>query len=310
MNAIEVKNLTKQFEKDLLVLDSVSFKVKADTCFALIGPNGAGKSTLIKILTTLLKPTSGEAFVFGSPLKERKNIREKIGLVSENTVFYDQLSAMENLLFFAGLYHIPRKIAKHKAENLLKSVDMWKWRDKPIKEFSTGMRQRINLVRGLMHSPQLLFLDEPTLALDPQTSLTIRETIKNVKKNGVTVFFTTHLMKNVEELADEIAVINKGKIIAQGKLEELKTQFNSGKKRVKIVFEDETSAQKGYDFLKEFEKNDVELDDNSVLLYLESSDSLREALSLITKNGLLIKDVNTHSASLEEIFIKMTSSKQ
>lgn len=307
MNAIEVKNLTKYFKKELLVLDSISFNVKEGICFSLIGPNGAGKSTLIKILTTLLKPTSGEAFIFGHPLKERKNIREKIGLVSENTVFYDQLSAMENLMFFAGLYHIPRKIAKIQAEKLLKLVDMWKWKDKAIKEFSTGMRQRINIVRGLIHSPQLLFLDEPTLALDPQTSQTIRESIKTAKKRGITVFFTTHYMKNVEELADEVAILNDKKIVAQGSLSEIKRKFDSNEKRVEITFEDETSAQRAYEILKEVLKDNVKAHDTSVFLILKNSTFLKNVLSLITKNKLLVKDVNTNIVSLEEIFVKLTS---
>lgn len=310
MNAIEIKKMTKRFKKEPPVLKSISLTVKEKTCFSLIGPNGAGKSTLIKILTTLLKPTSGEAIIFGHKLSEKRAIREIIGLVSESTVFYDQLSAMENLLFFAGLYHIPKKIARHRAEKLLKIVDMWKWRDKPIKEFSTGMRQRINLIRGLMHAPKLLFLDEPTLALDPQTSMIIRETVKRVKKEGITVFFTTHLMKNVEELADEIAVINEGNIIFQGSLWELKSKFAPGEKEVEILFEDESSAKEGYEILKKFEDDHLKIENTSVFLSLKNPKLLHDVLSRISKNSLLIKDVNTYSPSLEEIFIKLTTKKK
>ena len=306
LNAIEIENLTKRF-KNHTVLDSIYLNVEDGKCFSLIGPNGAGKSTLIKILTTLLKPSSGKVLIFGHPLKDRKSIRKRIALVSENTVFYDQLSALENLLFFAGLYHVPKKIAKYQAEKLLKMVEMWRWRDKPIKSFSTGMRQRINLVRGLMHSPDLLFLDEPTLALDPQTSNIIIEAIKDIKKKGITVFFTSHIMKNVEDLADEIAVINEGKIIFQGSLAELKSNFTSSKREMEISFESESQAWQGYEILKDLVKNDINVKKRSILLSLREPQLLRDVLFQITKNGLSIKDVNTHSSSLEKIFIELTT---
>ncbi len=309
MNAIEVENVSKRF-KNLLVLRSVSFNVKKGECFALIGPNGAGKSTLIKILTTLIRPTTGNARVMGHDLRERKIVRKQLGLVSENTIFYDQLSAMENLVFFAGLYHIPKHVAKIRAEELLKLVGMWEWRNKLLKTFSTGMKQRINVIRALMHSPDIIFMDEPTLALDPQTSLIIKSTIRHVKDKGVTVFFTTHIMELVEDLANRIAIMNSGEIVANGTLEDLKSRFEDEEKKITLEFENGALASLGYETFKKMKTiKKVKKNIKSIEISSSSKGVVMEIMDEISRTRLPIKSVNTLKPSLEEIFVKLTGFK-
>lgn len=307
MNAIEVENLSKRF-KNLFALRSISFNVKKGECFALIGPNGAGKSTVIKILTTLLQPTTGKARIMGHDLRERKTVRKQLGLVSENTIFYDQLTAMENLIFFAGLYHIPKHIAKIRAGDLLKLVGMWGWRNQLLKTFSTGMKQRINIIRALMHSPDIIFMDEPTLALDPQTSLIIKNTIRHVKDKGVTVFFTTHNMELVEDLADRIAIMNSGEIVANGTLEELKSRFEDEEKKITLEFENGALTNLGYETFKKMKTiKKVKKNIKSIEISSSSKDIVMKIMDEISRKKLPIKSVNTLKPSLEEIFVKLTS---
>ncbi len=311
MNAVEATNITKKFGS-LEVLKGISLLAEEGKAFALIGPNGAGKSTLVKILTTLLSPSSGEVKIMGYHLRERKKIRRQIGVVSESTVFYEQLTAMENLLFFAGLYHLPHIFAKYKAEELLKLVDMWKWRNVQVKKFSTGMRQRINIVRALMHSPKILFLDEPTLALDPQTSEIVRETVKNAKSRGITVFFTTHVMENVEKLADKVAVMKDGRIITCGTLEKIVNDFDGNKKKVEIFFHSPEKATKAYEIITmkfdEVENIRIEKEKAKIVFFLKNG-RIGEILKVLSLNDVLLKDVKIRTSTLEEIFIALTSKK-
>ncbi len=306
MNAIEVENLSKRF-KGLFALRSISFDVKKGECFALIGPNGAGKSTMIKILTTLIRPTNGRARVMGYDLKERKMVRKQLGLVSENTIFYDQLTAMENLVFFAGLYHISKHAAKIRAERLLKLVEMWKWRNQPLKTFSTGMKQRINIIRALMHSPNIIFMDEPTLALDPQTSLIVKNVIKHIRDKGVTILFTTHIMELVEDIANRIAIMNSGEIVANGSLKELESHFEDDEKIVTLEFENESLATLGYENFKKMKKiKNVKKKIKSVKISSTSKDVVMEIMDEISRTKLPIKSFNTSKPSLEEMFVRLT----
>lgn len=224
-NIIEVKDLTKVF-KNLKAVNNISFSVKQGQIFAFLGPNGAGKSTTIKMLTTLLEPSSGEIKINGfSPDKNKNEIRKSFGIVFQDQSLDDDLTAWENMEFHAVLYKVPANTRKEKIEKLLKFVELWDRRNDLVKKFSGGMKRRLEMARGLLHHPKILFLDEPTLGLDPQTRNHIWTYIKEInKQEKMTVFFTTHYMDEAEKIANEIAIIDQGKIIAKGTVKQLKKQ--------------------------------------------------------------------------------------
>ncbi len=225
MNIIEIKNLTKKFD-GFTAVDDISFSVAKGEIFAFLGPNGAGKTTTIKMLTTLLCPSSGDMLVNGfNPVLDQHNARCSFGIVFQDPSLDDELTAYENMDFHGILYKVPKNIRKDRVEHLLKFVELWDRKNDLVKNFSGGMKRRLEIARGLIHQPAILFLDEPTLGLDPQTRSHIWEYLKELnKKEGMTVFFTTHYMEEEEKAPSRIAIIDKGKIIAQGSPQQLKSQ--------------------------------------------------------------------------------------
>ncbi len=222
-NIIEVKNLTKKFE-DLVAVNNISFDVKEGEIFAFLGPNGAGKTTTIKMLTTILHPTAGQIKLNGfDVLKEPAKVRQSFGIVFQDPSLDDELTAFENMEFHGVLYGVAKDIRRSRIEYLLKLVELWERKNDLVKNFSGGMKRRLEIARGLLHHPKILFLDEPTLGLDPQTRNLIWSYIKNLnKEEKITVFFTTHYMDEAEKIAERIAIIDYGKIVAQGTPAELK----------------------------------------------------------------------------------------
>jgi ABC-2 type transport system ATP-binding protein len=225
---IRVENLTKKFG-DFVAVDNISFSVNKGEIFAFLGPNGAGKTTTIKMLTTLLKPTAGSITINGhSPVEEPAETRRSFGIVFQDPSLDDRLTAFENMEFHGVLYKIPKDIRRSRIDQLLKFVELWERRNNLVEDFSGGMKRRLEIARGLLHHPKILFLDEPTLGLDPQTRSHIWNYIKNLnKKEGVTVFFTTHYMDEAEKIAERIAIIDYGKIVARGTPGELKSKINT-----------------------------------------------------------------------------------
>lgn len=226
---IEVKNLFKKFGEFTAVRD-VSFSVSKGEIFAFLGPNGAGKSTTIKMLTTLLSPTSGSLFLDGrSVIADPKNVRKSFGIVFQDPSLDEELTAHENMEIHGVLYHVKKKDRRERIPKLLEFVDLWDRRDSLVKEFSGGMRRRLEIARGLLHHPKVLFLDEPTLGLDPQTRNHMWEYLKKLnKEEGITVFFTTHYMEEAERIANRIAIIDHGKIVEMGTLDQLKKKTETG----------------------------------------------------------------------------------
>ncbi len=223
MNSIEVKNLTKKFGEFVAVND-ISFSVKQGSIFAFLGPNGAGKTTTIKMLTTLLSPTSGSASLNEFSLeKSRDGVRKSFGIVFQDPSLDDELTAYENMEFHGVLYGVPSDIRTKRIEEMMKFVELWDRKDSLVREFSGGMKRRLEIARALLHHPKVLFLDEPTIGLDPQTRNHLYGYIQDLnKKEGITVFLTTHYMEEAEKMAENIAIIDHGKIIATGTTEELK----------------------------------------------------------------------------------------
>jgi ABC-2 type transport system ATP-binding protein len=224
-NIIEVSNLTKTF-KDFTAVNNISFSVKSGEIFAFLGPNGAGKSTTIKMLTTLLDPTSGKITLNGFNVATNKDaVRRSFGIVFQDPSLDDDLTAYENMQFHAVLYKVPVAVQKSRIEELLTFVELWDRRNSVVKTFSGGMKRRLEIARGLLHHPKILFLDEPTLGLDPQTRNHMWQYIKDINaREGMTVFFTTHYMEEAARIAQRIAVMDNGTIIAQGSAEELMSQ--------------------------------------------------------------------------------------
>lgn len=212
---IRVQNLTKTFG-DFVAVDSITFDIKKGEIFGLLGPNGAGKSTTIRMLSTLTRPTKGTATIGGfDVVKHDTEVRKLIGIVSEKMIMYNRLTARENLWFFGNLFGMPRKELNDRIGELLELVQLTKWEKAQVGTFSSGMRQKMNIIRALLNMPQVLFLDEPTLGLDPQSTVEIREFIRKLnREHNTSILITTHMMAEADLLCDRIAIIDHGKIVA------------------------------------------------------------------------------------------------
>lgn len=234
-NIINVTNLTKIFN-GFTAVDHISFSVTAGEIFAFLGPNGAGKSTTINMLTTLLRPTSGNILLNGhDPVSSPHKVRQSFGIVFQDPSLDEDLTAWENMDYHGILYSIPKDVRTQRIEELLKIVELWERRKDQVKKFSGGMKRRLEIARGLLHHPKILFLDEPTLGLDPQTRSLIWNYIKGLNQSeGTTIFLTTHYMEEAERVTHRIAIIDHGKIIVQGTPDELKKQ--TGKSSLEGAF--------------------------------------------------------------------------
>ena len=227
MAIIEVKNLTKAFKQSKAV-DDISFAVEAGEIMAFLGPNGAGKTTTIKMLTTVLNPTSGHIAVAGSdPVLEKDKVRRSFGIVFQDGSVDEELTAYENMEMHGILYRLPRRERREKILKLLEFVELLDRQHELVKNFSGGMKRRLEIAKGLLHHPKILFLDEPTLGLDPQTRNHIWEYVKKMnQEEKMTVFFTTHYIEEVERVADRVVIIDHGRIVASGTPAEIKRQTN------------------------------------------------------------------------------------
>jgi ABC-2 type transport system ATP-binding protein len=219
---IRAEGLTKQFD-DLTAVDSLSFTVDEGQVLALLGPNGAGKTTTVRMLTSILRPTMGSASVAGyDVVRDARQVRQIVGHLTEFPGLYSRMRAREYLEFFGELQAMPRQLRRERADQLMNEFGLGEAADRRLGEFSKGMRQKIALIRAMLHSPRALFLDEPTAAMDPQSAKQVRDAIANLRGSGHTVFLCTHNLFEAELLADRIAIIRRGALLAMGTAEELK----------------------------------------------------------------------------------------
>ncbi len=234
-NIIEAQNLSKKFN-GFIAVDDISFKVKKGEIFAFLGPNGAGKTTTIKMLTTLLTPTQGKILLNGFDVaSEKDKVRTSFGIVFQDPSLDDELTAYENLQFHAILYHVPANLREERIRTLLEFVELWERKDHLVKTFSGGMKRRLEIARGFLHHPKILFLDEPTIGLDPQTRYHIWDYVKKLnKEEEITVFFTTHYIEEAQHAAKRVGIIDHGKLVAIGTPDKL--QKNTKTKSLEEAF--------------------------------------------------------------------------
>jgi ABC-2 type transport system ATP-binding protein len=285
-------------------LKGVSLSIEDGDLYCLLGPNGAGKSTLIRILTGLMKPTSGEVNIAGLDMKrDLKKIREKVGLVSERVILYDRLTPVENLLFFSSMLRIEKRTALKRINSLLEKVDMIEWKDKPIRVFSTGMKQRVNFVRALLHEPSILFMDEPTLGLDPHSTRTIRNMVRELNESGRTIVLTTHIMSEAENIAKSVGIMNKGKLITTGKLEAIRASLNRDRLTITVKNRPEVPFESIDGYMSDSRLNGV------VRIDFRPGTTMESVLPKILQMKLEVIDVDHIKPSLEDVFVELTGEK-
>lgn len=308
MKEIEVKNLTKRFN-DKLVIDNISLEMGRGEIFGLLGPNGAGKSTLINLIVGLLKADKGEVFVGGcSMLKEPLKAREKIGLVPQEIALFQGLNAKDNLEYWGGLYGLRGALLKERINEVLEMAALQEHVKKPVKNYSGGMKRRLNIAAAMMHHPQILIMDEPTVGVDPQSRNHIFEVVKNMNREfNTTVIYTSHYMEEVETLCDNIFIMDSGKEVAYGTKEELK----------RMVVSDKVIRMKAQgrlqDLLFDLKKlpavRAVELNDEELKVVAGDRMALNELLSEVLKHDVAVRNIMIEEPTLEEVFLTLTGKK-
>lgn len=299
-NIIEVKNLVKRFKK-VTAVDGITFSVKKDEIFGFLGPNGAGKTTTINIICTLLSKTSGEVILNGYDVtRERNKIRNCIGMVFQDPSLDDRLTALENLYFHGLLYDVPRKLLKERSEEVLEMVNLTDRKNSLVRTYSGGMRRRLEIARGLLHYPKILFLDEPTLGLDPQTRNKIWDYIKKLKESkNITIFLTSHYMEETE-ICDRIAIIDRGKIIALDSPDNLKNTI--GGDIVTILSEDN---DKLIGYIRELTGNEA-CDTKGEKVRFEVKDSSSFIPRFIKNSPVKILSISARKPTLNDVFLDLT----
>ena len=305
MEIVNVKNLSKVFDKEIVAVDNVSFQVKKGEIFGFLGPNGAGKTTTIKILTTLLQPTRGQVNIATfDVVKNPDEVRSSIGIVPQALTLDDDLKGMTNLLLSAKLYHVPDKIAKERADELLELVGLKDAAGRDVSTYSGGMRKRLELIIGLIHNPKVLFLDEPTLGLDIQTRSVIWDYLKKLnKENGLTIFITTHYLEEADLLCDRIAIIDQGKVLIEDTPSNLKQKL--GGDIIEISVDSHVKAKDLISELDYVEKIDVV--EEKLRIKAEKGDEVLPLILEICKvNNIKVKTVSLSRPSLDEVFLEYT----
>ncbi len=304
---ITVKNLTKEFET-ITAVEDISFDIDKGEIFGFLGPNGAGKTTTIRILSTLISPTSGNITIDGKdPKTDGEYIRSIIGLLTESPGLYEKISAYDNLDYFSSFYDMPDKQRRDNIEKYLKMFGLWERKDDLAGTYSKGMKQKLALSRALIHEPRILFLDEPTAGLDPESAHMVRDFIESLKKEKITVFLCTHNLTEASSLSDRICFIKK-KIIRIASLGEL--QNHDRHRKVEIVFS--SDAERFVPVLKSI-KNILEVDtdkNKAILLVDEPEESNPGIIRELIANDIDILYLNEIKASLEEIYLDLVKDEE
>lgn len=304
---VETNNITKKYD-DFTAVNSVNLKIPRNSVYGVLGPNGAGKTTLISMLCTILRPTSGTATVNGyDVVKNAKDVRQSIGIVFQSRALDDILTGREHLEMHASLYGVPSELRKERIEEVLDLIALGKKADEFTKTYSGGMKRRLEIGRGLVHHPKLLILDEPTLGLDPQTRENIWEYITKLnEKEDITVLMTTHYMEEADQLCDEVAIINQGKIIKSDSPINLKRELKADTITIQVDKPDLfVEKAKTLDFVE-----NVFQDDSTIKLLVERGENLIPPLvNFANKNNIMVESIELQHPNLEDVFISYTGTK-
>lgn len=302
-NSIITDNLTKVYD-GLVAVDSLNLKIRTGEIFGFLGPNGAGKSTAIRMLTTLLPPTGGTAEVLGyDVIDESGEVRNLTGVVPQEPSLYNDLTGLENLKLIGDLYDMTEERIDERAGEMLKLVNLWDRRDNLVSEFSGGMKQRLSLAASLLHEPEIVFMDEPTAGLDPQTRVSLRNLTKELNEEGMTIVYCTHDMEEAEKICDRVGIINRGVIEAVDSPEGLKERVE-GEERVEIVPETITEElMESLNDLKYVKK--VKKDEETLKIKLTGEKDLHKLIEEIS-SFTDITELEKVKPSLEDVFVKLT----
>jgi len=301
---IETHDISKKYD-DFTAVNGVNLKVPKNSVYGVLGPNGAGKTTLISMLCTILHPTSGSATVNGYDVsKHPKEVRESIGIVFQSRALDDILTGREHLEMHASLYGVPKDVREERIEEILDLIALGPKADEFVKTYSGGMKRRLEIGRGLIHRPKVLFLDEPTLGLDPQTRESIWEYIQELNQNqDVSVLMTTHYMEEADKLCDEIAIINQGQIITADSPKNLKRELKADTITMQVdKLEEFTEKVEKLDFVKE-----TYVIDSEIKLMVERGENLvAELVNFSNENNIFVYSIELEHPNLEDVFLKYT----
>jgi ABC-2 type transport system ATP-binding protein len=308
MNTIlEAKQLVKKYG-DFTAVKGISFDIKAGEIFSLLGPNGAGKTTTISMLSTLFTPTSGEATIGGhSIIKEAMAVRNLIGVVPQELALYDDLSARENLVFWGQMYGLSGKALKVRVDEVLEQIGLADRAKNRVKTYSGGMKRRVNIGVGLLHKPSLLFMDEPTVGIDPQSRRAILDSVKALNRQGMTVLYTTHYMEEAEELSDRVGIIDHGELIALGTQEELNRQVGENDTLVLHIDENQNGQPlaEAVRTIRTVLKADV-TDHAVAVIAPEAEEVMAPVILKANELGVKIRSVDIKEPDLEAVFLHLT----
>jgi ABC-2 type transport system ATP-binding protein len=304
---LEVKELIKKYG-DFTAVKGISFDIQEGEIFSLLGPNGAGKTTTISVLSTLYAPTSGDATIGGhSVTKEPMAVRNLIGVVPQEIALYDDLNARENLVFWGQMYGLSGKTLKTRVEEVLQQIGLADRVKERVKAYSGGMKRRVNIGVGLLHKPKLLFMDEPTVGIDPQSRRAILDSVKELNKQGMTVLYTTHYMEEAQELSDRVGIIDHGELIAIGTQAELTKQVGELETLILHIDENEDPERlvAALSTLPGFKRVDV-TDHTVTAIVPEAEEALAPAVTKANELGIKIHSVDMEEPNLEAVFLHLT----
>jgi len=300
---IQVKNLSKSFDS-IQAVKEISFSIKKGEVFGLLGPNGAGKSTTINMMSTILKSDKGTIYINENDIKQNPDAcKQLIGVVPQEISLYDDFTAYDNLMFWGSLYKVPIKKLKQRIAVILDIIGLFERKDDLIKTYSGGMKRRINIAAALLHEPKILFMDEPTVGVDPQSRNRIFEIVETLNQQGITIVYTTHYMEEVEQLCNRIAIMDSGKIVAQGTQAELQQQSNV-KEAIEITFQSISETQ--IEQLKNQLQFKITQSEREITIECDVNKDLSNIISACNKSNLKIEDIELKKVNLEAIFLSLT----